>query len=303
MKFLGSPNHPDAPDFLMDIRFWLTFVFRLAILLVGALIGLRLIENRFVFYPEKIPNRSRQPLFPADLKFEECWIQAADGTGLNGWLLLPLQKSAAPPITMLYLHGNGGSLFGREERLAMLARQGWRIFALDYRGYGKSAGSPREAGLYQDARAAYDWLIRQRETSAHSLFFFGESLGSAVAIQLALDRSCAGVILEAPFTSFADMGKVAFPWIPRVVYRFFKNDWNSLHRIPQLPVPVFIMHGDRDRVIPFVQGQRLFEAASPPKVFFQVRGGDHLDGFEMAGPELLPQLRLFIQNSVSEKTR
>lgn len=280
----------------MDPKFLLTIIIRLALAVVALVLLLRLIENRLVFYPQKIPSGTPLPSLPG-FPFEECWIQTSDHVRLNGWFIAQTGNPDWAHTYLLYLHGNGGSLFGREDRLALLAEQHLRILAIDYRGYGKSEGKPDEEGVYRDASAAYEWLIRQQGVDPRSLILFGESLGSAVAIELALSHPCAGIILEAPFTSFVDMGKIAIPFLPRFIYRFLKNDWNSIGRIGRIDVPKFIMHGDRDRVIPFAQGQRLFESAREPKSFYRIPGADHLESFDRGGPALMDRLNEFIRTA------
>ncbi|MBZ5555038.1 MAG: alpha/beta hydrolase [Acidobacteriia bacterium] len=269
---------------------------RVLVALVAIVLLLRLAENKFIFFPEKISINRALPPTPG-FAVENIWLQSVDGVRLSGWLIASQSPASPSPATVLYLHGNAGSLFDRVERLVSLAAQGFTIFAIDYRGYGWSGGTPTEAGLYRDAAAAYKYLIQHKHVDPGSLFFYGESLGTAVAIELALDHPCGGLILESPFTSFEEVGKAHYFFIPGFVYHFMSNDWNSLDRIRRLKMPKFIVHGDRDQVIPFAQGQRLFEAALPPKTFYPIHGAAHMECLELGGRELTDRLKAFVIES------
>ncbi len=269
---------------------------RVLLALVVSILLLRLLENKFVFFPEKISPETPLPQTPG-LNLKSYWFNTSDNVRLNGWLITSQSQTDPTLTTLLYLHGNAGSLFDRITRLEYLAAQGWRVFAVDYRGYGWSSGRPTEAGLYRDASAAYEFLVHQMHIDPHTLFFYGESLGTAVAIELALEHPTQGLILESPFTSFKDIGKAHYYVIPGFVYRFLTNDWDSFDRIKQLRVPKLIIHGDRDRLIPFDQGRRLFEGAPPPKTFYPVLGADHMECLELGGVELINQLKTFIREA------
>lgn len=280
----------------MELKTWVTIAARLLLALVALILLLRLLENMFVFFPEKAPANARLPRM-ANASLEETWLQTVDGTKVDGWLVTPTKINSPSPPTILYLHGNAGNLFGRAERLATFAAQGWRVFGIDYRGYGKSAGRSSEAGLYLDAAAAYEFLIREKQADPRTLFFYGESLGAAVAIQLALEHPCAGLILESAFLSFKDMGQTHYPLIPAIVYRFLHNEWKSVDRIKQIGSAKFFIHGDHDTVVPFDHGRRLFDAAPPPKFFYGIQGGDHNDCFVLGGNALLENLRDFVRRT------
>jgi uncharacterized protein len=269
---------------------------RVLLALVVGILLLRLLENRFVFFPEKIPLGRPLPQTPG-FALKSFWLHTSDDVRLNGWLITSQGRTDPTVATVLYLHGNAGSMFDRIERLQSLAAQGWQVFAVDYRGYGWSSGRPTEAGLYCDAATAYEFLVYQMHTDPHTLFFYGESLGTAVAIELALEHPSRGLILEAPFTSFKDMGKAHYSVIPGFVYRFLNNDWDSFDRIKQLRVPKLIIHGERDRVVPFDLGRRLFEGAPPPKAFYPVPGADHMECLELGGYKLMNQLKAFVDEA------
>jgi len=181
------------------------------------------------------------------------------------------------------------------EHLKALSRLGAGILALDYRGYGKSEGSPEEAGLYRDADAAYRYLGEQRKVDPRSIVIYGHSLGGAVAVDLASRHECGGLIVESSFTSGREMARRMFlipflEYVPRTRY-------DSILKIPRVRAPILIVHGTRDEVIPFEMGKKLFEAAPEPKFFFPVPGGGHDDILEKGGEAYWRQLTEFLGRS------
>lgn len=285
----------------MDFKSAVTIMVRLLLALASFVLILRLLENKFVFYPGKVSPSTSLPPIPG-ARVENEWLYTADDVRLNAWWLIP-ENSPSPAPTLLYLHGNAGSLFDRAGRLTQFASHGWQILALDYRGYGWSEGRPNEAGLYQDAAAAYDFLIHKKRLDPNTIIFYGESLGTAVALQLALEHRCAGLILEAPFTSFADMGKSALPWLPRFLFHLLSNEWNSAARVTQINSPKLILHGDHDAVVPFAQGRRLYELAQLPKLFFPVAGAGHGDCLELGGGDLSDRMQQFVIEALQSASR
>ena len=181
----------------------------------------------------------------------------------------------------LVSHGNAGNISHRLDRALLLqARLRSSVFLYDYRGYGASEGSPDEAGTYRDARAAYRYLAEQKQVKADELVLFGESLGSAVSLELALSRPAAALVLEAPFTSVRDMARTTIfaPFAP-----FVRTRYESLARISRLRMPLLVVQGDRDEIVPPVQGRRLFDAAPEPKRYFAIPGAGHNDTYLVGG--------------------
>jgi fermentation-respiration switch protein FrsA (DUF1100 family) len=196
-------------------------------------------------------------------------LKAADGVRVLAWTVPP--KLGKPVV--VYLHGNGGSLAHRVARFRRLIDDGAGLVALSYRGYGGSEGSPSEEGLIADGRAAHDFA-RARYPDA-KIVLWGESLGSGVAVALAAERDVAAIVLEAPFTSAADVAFAAYPFLP--VSLLMKDQFRSDARIGKVKAPLLIMHGVRDRVVPFRLGERLYAAANEPKAFVRFADGDHED--------------------------
>lgn len=280
----------------MESRTLMTLAARLLLYLAAILLFLRLIENRLIFYPTHLSANTPPPEIPG-AKLENEWLTTADHLKINAWCMAPQAGSSTPIPTILFLHGNAGTLDDRASWWTEFILQGWRVFALEYRGYGRSAGSPNEQGLYLDADAAYEYLTKQMNIPPDQIFVFGESLGSAVAIKLASEKPIGGLILESAFTSFRDMGRAHYPWIPGFVYRFLKNDWNSLDRIRQIHSPKIFIHGEQDTIVPFEQGKRLYDASPSPKYFYPVPRADHNDCMDLGGVGLLKQLNNFIHEN------
>jgi uncharacterized protein len=164
----------------------------------------------------------------------------------------------------------------------MQRRLGVSVQLFDYRGYGRSEGQPDEAGTYRDARAVYRHLVETRGVGPAALVVFGESLGAAVATQLALERPAAALILESPFTSIPDMARAAYPFLPPVG-GLIRTRYDTVAKIPRLTLPLLVLHGDRDTIVPFAQGRRVFEAAGGPKRFHAIAGAGHNDTYLVGG--------------------
>jgi len=174
---------------------------------------------------------------------------------------------------VIYFPGNGDTLAGSAGRFADITSDGTGLVALSYRGYAGSSGRPSEKGLLQDAAAAYAFASALYPAS--KLVLWGFSLGSGVAVALAADRQAGGVILEAPYSSIADVAAAAFPFLP--VRYFVKDPFHSDRRIAKVTVPLLIMHGARDATIPIALGERLFALAHEPKQFVRFDQGGHDD--------------------------
>jgi fermentation-respiration switch protein FrsA (DUF1100 family) len=200
---------------------------------------------------------------------EEVPLTAADGVHVAAWHVPP--RDAKPVI--VYFHGNGGALRFRVARFRRLIADGVGLVALEYRGYGGSAGSPSEQGLIADAQAAYRFAAGRYPPQ--QLVLWGESLGSGVAIAIAAERPVGRVILEAPFTSAVALGARHYWYLP--VSLLMKDQFRSDLRIGKVTAPVMIMHGVHDRVVPYAMGEQLFDLANKPKHFVRFLDGGHED--------------------------
>jgi fermentation-respiration switch protein FrsA (DUF1100 family) len=224
-------------------------------------------ENRLVYHPVPYPVGDWEP---AGLTFEDAEFVADDGTELHGWYV----PHTNPRAVVLFLHGNAGNISGRSQLLRRMHSLDLAVLALDYRGYGRSAGSPTEAGVLADAKAARAWLATKAGIKQYELILWGESLGTGLAVELATEGA-RGLILESAFTSLPDVGAYHYPWMP--VRLLMRNRLRSIDKISQFNGPLLQSHGDGDTVIPYELGRRLHEAANEPKEFITIPGADHND--------------------------
>jgi fermentation-respiration switch protein FrsA (DUF1100 family) len=233
---------------------------------LGLVAIMYLAQRALMYFPYTVRMTPEEADFP---QASEVGLNAADGVRILAWVVPP--KPGKPVI--LYLHGNGGSLAHRVSRFRKLIDDGTGLVALSYRGYGGSDGSPSEEGLIADGRAAYAFA-RSRFPDAR-IVLWGESLGTGIAVAIAGEKDVAAVILEAPFTSAADVAFSAYPFLP--VSLLMKDQFRSDARIGRVKAPVLIMHGARDRIVPFHLGERLFAMANEPKQFVRFADGGHED--------------------------
>ena len=247
----------------------------LALLVLGLVLVPVLFEKRLIYFPFRTLEVTPKDL---GLRFEEARLVTEDGVTLHGWFL-PVEGSR---FTVLVCHGNAGNISHRLDRaMLMHAKLKTDVFLFDYRGYGLSEGTPDEEGTYRDARAAHRYLSTARGVAPGNLIIFGESLGAAVALQLALEVPARALVLEAPFTSISDMAGNVLPFLP--VGRLLRTRYDNLAKIGGLRMPLLILHGDRDTTVPFAQGRRLFEAVPEPKQFFPIPGAGHNDTYFIGG--------------------
>jgi uncharacterized protein len=260
---------------LLGLMVWLVWAF-------GSL------ERRSLYYPDR-----QIAATPAiyQLAFEEVLLKTSDGLSVHGWFIPGTSKDKTAR-TFLFFHGNAGNISHRLDKLLELRKLGAHVLLLDYRGYGKSEGKPSEKGTYLDAEAAYRYLTEERKTPAERIVFYGESLGCAVAIETARRHPAAALVLESPFTSTVEMGKLVFPWLP--VRWMVRYRYDNLSKMPELRLPVLILHSPQDEVVPFQMGQTLYAAAAGPKKLVELSGG-HNDGYEVTGKRYVDAIRDFLK--------
>ncbi|MCP5110004.1 MAG: alpha/beta hydrolase [bacterium] len=241
--------------------------------------------QRTLFQPLRFP-RGWWEIQP-EIGAEDVWLTTPDGLKLHGWW----KQAPGSDLVTLYLHGNAGNVSHRGSHMVEIAAAGSSVLVLDYRGYGKSEGKATEKGFYTDAETAYRHLL-DTGYAAKRILLHGESLGCAVAVELASRVETAGVILEAPFTSASEAAGSVVPFLGPLVVRGF----DSKERITSISTPLLIIHGDADEVIDFELGKSLFEAAAEPKDFWVIPGANHNNIVEHAGPEYATRLQRFYEN-------
>ena len=241
----------------------------------GAVGYLKMNERAFIFYPSERSVASPASRFA--LREKRVTYASTDGVTLSAWIV---PAAAASDTWLLICHGNLGSIGygGRPEFYASMRDLGINLFAFDYRGFGESTGVPDERGLYDDATASYQYLIRSLGVPPERLVLFGHSLGSGVAIELASRVPAAGLIVEGAYTSVVDRGQELYPFFP--IRLIATQRFPSFDRIRLVDMPKLFLHSPDDAVIPYAHGRRLFEAARAPKQFVDVRGG-HDDAYRI----------------------
>jgi fermentation-respiration switch protein FrsA (DUF1100 family) len=233
------------------------------------LIMLRLFESHFVFFPN-VPGRLEGDWDPPGLAVEDVWLNTSDGVKLHAWWV-PAKNAR---YTFLAFHGNAANIANRADIYRFLSETPVNVLAVEYRGYGKSEGSPSEEGVYRDAQAGYRYLISQRGIAPAQIISYGQSLGTAVATDLASHQEVAGLVLEAPFPSASAMARRVFSFLPGISLLTYRQ-WDTGRKIRQVKAPVMIVHCTQDPVIPFAMGQAVYEAAHSPKTFVPIDAQCH----------------------------
>ena len=218
------------------------------------------------------------------IAYESVTLQTADGCSVIGWYI-PAQTGEGE-WTVLFCHGNAGNISHRLDTLKLLHELGLNCLIVDYRGYGASGGKTTEQGTLLDIRAGWDWLVNNKQKTPDSIILFGRSLGGSVAAIVAKDVDPAAVILESTFTSFDDIAKHYYSFMP--VRLFTRFDYDTRNAVKELDCPVFIVHSPDDEIIPYKFGEQLFEAAGEPKLFRDLKGS-HNEGF-YENPQLYKQI-------------
>jgi len=277
---------------------WGQVVRSVVIVCVGIVLAVALLllfEDRFVFHPTRGPVES---WLPEGLGVTECSFRARDGTLLHGWWH-PGEGpgDAARRAVVLWCHGNAGNISHRAENLRGLVGQGLAVLLFDYRGYGRSEGRPFEVGLYLDGEAAHRYLTGERGVEPDRIVCFGRSLGAAVAAHVAVRARPAGLIMESPFVSVAAM--VRKTPIVRAFVSLLRNRFDSLGKVRLLKVPLLVVHGAQDEVVPPAQGLAVFEAAREPKEFLLVEGAGHNDVYAVGGRWYCERIAEFCRRCVA----
>lgn len=276
------------------MRILQSFFWILVLLAAGYLLLVLLmyaLQSQLIYHPQK------QLIYTPDdvgLAYEDVTFATDDDIALHGWFV-PAENSE---VTVLYFHGNAGNISGRLQTVQLLNQLGLNVFIFDYRGYGKSEGSPTEQGTYQDAMAAWDYLTSKRNMEAENVIVMGRSLGGSVASWLAARKNPAAAIIESTFTSAADLGADLYPWLP--VCWMLQYEYNTLQNIKEIRAPLFMAHSINDEVVPYHHGEELFEAANEPKKFVELRGS-HGSGFWETGDKYNRALKAFLTDHLQNQ--
>jgi len=259
----------------------------------AVLVLVYLFQSHLVFFP----GTGREAVVTPQsygLRFEPVQIRTADNETLDAWWV-PAENARG---TVLFFHGNAGNISHRIDYLQMFHRLRYSTLIVDYRGYGKSTGTPSEAGTYRDAEAAWEYLRHARLAQPQDVVIAGESLGAAVATWLAARVRPRAVLLFSTFTSATDLGAEVYWFLPvRLISRI---GYDNLAHLKRIRAPVFIAHSRDDDIVPYAHGRKLFDAASEPKAFLEMRGG-HNDGFVFMRQEWVAELGAFLDRYAPTK--
>ena len=246
-------------------------------------LGLYIFQRKLLYYPNFDGHIKGDGLSHS---FENINIKTKDNINLKGWFHLKDPKKK----TILFFHGNAGTLDNRIYKLNFLGNLDVNFLIIAWRGYSGSSGKPSEFGLYQDAKSALNWLNSKGITD-DKIVLYGESLGTSVAIEVGQNRDFAGIILEAPFTSMIDIGKKHYPFFP--VKLLLKDKYVSKNKIKNIKCPILIMHGKADTIVPFYMGKKMYELANEPKYSYFSEYDDHMMEYN---EKLLNVLQKFIDS-------
>lgn len=236
---------------------------------------------RLLYFPQSLDADEAEPARWGLPEAETVRITASDGVALHGWWLrAPSESSCGAAI---YLHGNAGSIAGRGGIGRSIAEAGLDVLLLDYRGYGASSGAPSEAGLYRDADAAWLHVREVGGFAPDRILVFGESLGGAVAIDLATRRPVGALVLVAPLPGTVPVARALYPWLPGIVLEWDEERFDAQARIGRIDAPLLVAHGTADRVIPLRLGRGLFDEAPEPRTWYPAEGFGHNDLYQDPG--------------------
>lgn len=250
-----------------------------AAVLLALLFALWSTQRGMLYFPD---DRRLPPAAAVLAAAEDVEFETEDGLRLRAWFVPARDASAA----VLVLNGNAGNRSDRAPLAAALAREGLAVLLFDYRGYGGNPGTPTEAALLRDARAARSYLASR--VSADRIAYFGESLGAAVAVALAAEHPPLALILRSPFTSVAEIGAHHYPYLP-VHERLLQDTYRSIGLIGRIRAPVLVIAGERDAIVPPAFSRRLYDAAAEPARYVLVPGADHNDLELFAGPTVVAE--------------
>jgi len=243
--------------------------------------------QRSLLYHPSVDNYLTDEAIKAPAGIKKVQITTKDNIELLGWFY---NKDLEKFKTILFFHGNAGSLENRTYKLNHFKNLNVNFLIIAWRGFSGNKGKPNERGLYEDARSAIEWL-KKKDVNEKNIILYGESLGTGVAIEVAQQKKYAGIILESPFTSMINMGKKYYPIFP--VSFLLKDKFESDKKIANISIPILIMHGKIDKIVPYYMGKKMYELANEPKFFYSQEYGDHMVEYDK---KLLSALGKFIQS-------
>jgi fermentation-respiration switch protein FrsA (DUF1100 family) len=246
--------------------YFLQFILTIFAIYFLVLVFLYFYQRNLLYHPNE-NNYSGDKIL---VDIEKVKIQTADNIELLGWYH---KKNLKDYKTLVYFHGNAGSLENRIHKLNHFQDMNINFLIIAWRGFNGNKGKPSERGLYVDGKSAIDWLIK-KGVDEKNLILYGESLGTGVATHLAQNKNYAGVILETPFTSMVDAAKNFYPYIP--INLLLKDKFENFKKVKNINTPILVMHGEVDQIVPFSMGKKIYEIANNPKYSYFTKYDDHM---------------------------
>ena len=268
------------------MNFYTTSILTLVFFYVLLLTVVFFFQRNLLYHPS-VNNYLKNQVVNEPTEIEKVKITTEDKIELLGWFY---NKNINKFKTILFFHGNAGSLENRTYKLNHFKDLKVNFLIIAWRGFSGNKGQPNEIGLYKDAESAIKWL-KMKGINEKNIILYGESLGTGVAVEVAQNKKYAGVILESPFTSMVNMGRKYYPFFP--VRFLLKDKFESYKKINKISVPILIMHGEVDKIVPYAMGKKMYELANEPKFFYSQEYGDHMIEYD---EKLLLSLKKFIQS-------
>ena len=268
------------------MNFYTTSALALVLFYILLLIFVFFFQRNLLYHPT-VDNYLKDQVDREPTEIEKIKITTKDNIDLTAWFY---NKNTDKFKTILFFHGNAGSLENRTYKLSHFKNLNVNFLIIAWRGFSGNKGKPNEKGLYEDAESAVRWL-KLKGITEKNIILYGESLGTGVAIEIAQNKNYAGIILESPFTSMIDMGKKYYPFFP--VRFLLKDKFESYKKITNISAPVLIIHGKVDKIVPFAMGKKMYELANEPKFFYSQEYGDHMVDYD---EKLILVLKKFIQS-------
>ena len=268
------------------MNYFITIILALVSFYVLLLSIVFLFQRNLLYHPS-VNNYLKDKVTNEPTEIEKVKITTMDNIDLVAWFY---NKNTTKFKTILFFHGNAGSLENRTYKLNHFKDLNVNFLIIAWRGFSGNKGKPNEMGLYEDAESAIRWL-KTKGITEKNIILYGESLGTGVAVEVARNKNYAGVILESPFTSMINMGKKHYPFFP--VGFLLKDKFESYKKITNISVPILIIHGKIDKIVPFTMGKKMYELANEPKFFYSQEYGDHMVEYD---EKLLLTLKKFIQS-------